>query len=44
MPPFRVMLLPGSVLPGNLAYGSLVAALGSTTDAVVKELEVYATA
>jgi pimeloyl-ACP methyl ester carboxylesterase len=36
-------LLPGSVLPGDLAYGSLVAALGSTTDAVVKELEVYAT-
>src|SRR6476646_9245635 len=43
MPPFRVILLPGSVLPGDLAYGSLVAALGSTTDAVVKELEVYAT-
>jgi pimeloyl-ACP methyl ester carboxylesterase len=41
--PFRVILLPGSVLPGDLAYGSLVAALGSTTDAVVKELEVYAT-
>jgi len=39
---FRVILLPGSVLPGDLAYGSLVAALGSTTDAVVKELEVYA--
>lgn len=43
MPPFRVMLLPGSVLPGDLAYGSLVAALGSITDAVVKELEVYST-
>jgi pimeloyl-ACP methyl ester carboxylesterase len=43
MPPFRVILLPGSVLPGDLAYGSLVAALGSTTDGVVKELEVYAT-
>ena len=41
--PFRVILLPGSVLPGELAYGSLVAALGSDTDAVVKELEVYAT-
>jgi pimeloyl-ACP methyl ester carboxylesterase len=38
-----VILLPGSVLPGELAYGSLVAALGSATDAVVKELEVYAT-
>src|SRR6476620_4025420 len=43
MPQFHVILLPGSVLPGDLAYGSLVAALGSTTDAVVKELEVYAT-
>ena len=43
MRPFRVILLPGSVLPGDLAYGSLVASLGSTTDAVVKELEVYAT-
>ena len=43
MAPFRVILLPGSVLPGNLAYGSLVAALGSVADAVVKELEVYAT-
>src|SRR5439155_6476559 len=43
MAPFRVMLLPGSVLPGDLAYGSLVAVLGSASDAVVKELEVYAT-
>jgi pimeloyl-ACP methyl ester carboxylesterase len=43
MEPFRVILLPGSVLPGDLAYGSLVAALGSATDAVVKDLEVYAT-
>src|SRR5262245_46957301 len=43
MGPFRVMLLPGSVLPGDLAYGSLVVALGSVTDAVVKDLEVYAT-
>ena len=42
MPPFRVILLPGSVLPGDLAYASLVAALGSVADAVVKELEVYA--
>jgi pimeloyl-ACP methyl ester carboxylesterase len=43
MPPFRVILLPGSVLPADLAYASLVAALGSVADAVVKELEVYAT-
>src|SRR2546422_4484714 len=42
-PPSRVILLPGSVLPGALAYGSLIAAFGSVTDAIVKELEVYAT-
>jgi pimeloyl-ACP methyl ester carboxylesterase len=41
--PFRVILLPGSVLPADLAYGALVAALGPVTDAVAKELEVYAT-
>ena len=44
MAPFRVILLPGSVLPGELAYGSLVSALGSDAEAVVRELEVYATA
>ena len=43
MAPFRVILLPGSVLPGDLAYGSLVAALGSVAEAVVNELEVYGT-
>jgi hypothetical protein len=43
MPPFRVIVLPGSVLPGDLAYGSLVASLGSVAEAVVKELEVYVT-
>ena len=43
MGPFRVIMLPGSVLPGDLAYGSLVAVLGLASDAVVKELEVYAT-
>ena len=42
MAPVPVMLLPGSVLPGDLAYGSLVAALGSDADALVKDLEVYA--
>jgi pimeloyl-ACP methyl ester carboxylesterase len=42
--PFRVVLLPGSVLPAELAYGALIAALGSDADAVAKELEVYATA
>jgi pimeloyl-ACP methyl ester carboxylesterase len=40
---FRVILLPGSVLPAELAYGSLTAALGSDAEVVAKELEVYAT-
>src|SRR5262245_32926708 len=39
----RVILLPGIVLPAELAYGSLVAALGSDAEAVPKDLEVYAT-
>jgi pimeloyl-ACP methyl ester carboxylesterase len=43
MDPFRAILLPGSVLPANLAYGSLVHALGNGTDAILKDLEVYAT-
>lgn len=38
----RVILLPGSVLPANLAYSSLIEALGSDADAVAKDLEVYA--
>src|SRR5438034_7104996 len=43
MAPFRVIMLPGSVLPAELAYGSLVAALGSDAEVVAKDLEVYAT-
>jgi pimeloyl-ACP methyl ester carboxylesterase len=43
MLPFRVIMLPGSVLPADLAYASLVAALGSDADIVAKELEIYAT-
>jgi pimeloyl-ACP methyl ester carboxylesterase len=43
MAPFRVIMLPGSVLPAELAYPSLVAALGSDADVVAKELEVYVT-
>src|SRR5438094_481371 len=43
MDAFRAILLPGSVLPANLAYGALVEALGAGTEAVAKELEVYAT-
>src|SRR6266480_5332947 len=36
-------MLPGSVLPAELAYGPLVAALGSDAEVVMKDLEVYAT-
>src|SRR5579883_1654046 len=38
----RVLLLPGSVLPAELAYGGLVEALGDRADAYAKDLEVYA--
>ncbi len=38
----RVVLLPGSVLPAEAAYGALLQALGERVDAVAKELEVYA--
>jgi pimeloyl-ACP methyl ester carboxylesterase len=44
MPSARVILLPGSVLPAELAYGSLIKELGAGVDAVAKDLEVYATA
>lgn len=37
----KVLFLPGSVLPAQLAYGSLLAELGRDVDAVAKELEVY---
>jgi pimeloyl-ACP methyl ester carboxylesterase len=39
----RVILLPGIVLPADVAYGELVRALGPEVEAVVKNLEVYAT-
>jgi pimeloyl-ACP methyl ester carboxylesterase len=42
--PFPVVLLPGSVLPAEQAYGALIAALGADADVVAKDLEVYATA
>lgn len=42
-PRHRVLLLPGSVLPADLAYGALLEALGAAVDAHAKELEVYAT-
>jgi pimeloyl-ACP methyl ester carboxylesterase len=40
---FRVILLPGIVLPVEPAYGALIAALGPDVEAVPKDLEVYAT-
>ena len=39
-----MILLPGSVLPADAAYGALVASLGSDAEPVVKDLEVYAAA
>jgi pimeloyl-ACP methyl ester carboxylesterase len=36
------MLLPGGVLPAELAYGSLIAALGDDAEAITKDLELYA--
>ena len=41
MSEFKVMFLPGIVLPAGLAYDGLVAALGSDVEAIVKDLEVY---
>jgi pimeloyl-ACP methyl ester carboxylesterase len=38
----QVILLPGAVLPADLAYGALLEALGDEVEAVAKELEVYA--
>jgi pimeloyl-ACP methyl ester carboxylesterase len=42
MAPFRVVLLPGVVLPVELAYGALLETLGTEVDAVAKDLELYA--
>jgi pimeloyl-ACP methyl ester carboxylesterase len=39
---FRVILLPGGVLPVELAYRALLEALGERVEAVTKDLEVYA--
>jgi pimeloyl-ACP methyl ester carboxylesterase len=38
----QVILLPGAVLPADLAYGALLEALGDEVDAVAKDLEIYA--
>lgn len=40
---FQVILLPGGVLPAELAYPALLAAAGDETDGRPKELEMYAT-
>jgi pimeloyl-ACP methyl ester carboxylesterase len=37
-----VILLPGVVLPADLAYGAFTEALGDEVEAVAKDLEVYA--
>ncbi|MGH3028645.1 MAG: alpha/beta fold hydrolase, partial [Gaiellaceae bacterium] len=36
-----MILLPGIVLPAELAYGALIAALGSDFETIAKDLEVY---
>jgi pimeloyl-ACP methyl ester carboxylesterase len=38
----QVILLPGGVLPADLAYGVLLKTLGNDVNAVPKDLEVYA--
>ena len=38
----QVILLPGGVMPAELAYADLIAALGDDVRAVAKELEMYA--
>ena len=43
MAAFRVLLLPGIVLPAEAAYAALIAELGPHIEAIAKELEVYAT-
>jgi pimeloyl-ACP methyl ester carboxylesterase len=43
MEAWRVILLPGIVMPAAAAYGDLLAELDGDVDAVAKDLEVYAT-
>src|SRR5690242_13504478 len=40
--PWRVILLPGGVLPANPAYNALLPELGPDVDARTKDLELYA--
>ena len=37
-----MILVPGGILPADLAYGALIEALGDEVDAVAKDLELYA--
>ena len=37
-----MILLPGAVLPADLAYGALIDELGSDVEVVAKDLGVYA--
>jgi pimeloyl-ACP methyl ester carboxylesterase len=39
---YRVVLLPGAVLPAEPAYAALLQVLGDLVDAVAKDLELYA--
>src|SRR6266849_719989 len=38
----QTILLPGGVMPADLAYGALLEALDDDVEAIAKELEVYA--
>src|SRR6266516_4926155 len=38
----EAIVLPGGVMPADLAYGSLLEALGEDVEAIAKDLEVYA--
>jgi pimeloyl-ACP methyl ester carboxylesterase len=40
----QAILLPGGVMPAELAYGALLAAFGDDVQAVAKDLEIYADA
>jgi len=42
MPRFCAILLPGGILPAEVAYPGLIAALGPDVDARYKEFELYA--
>ncbi|UZX02249.1 alpha/beta hydrolase [Arthrobacter sp. CDRTa11] len=41
MEPIRAILLPGSILPAQLAYGDLIEDLAPGVDAIAKDLELY---